>query len=215
MSPIPKPERKPTPVEKAVAEILRQVEKGAMPMPKAVLVHPSAVTEKEGPLMKAYREAQATYGLQVSGISWDEQHRMDKTQLERDLEDSLWALAEATVPATPKEIEFHLQHLAGSETRIKRVYSDTVLILCLCKTVLRFGRCVRVPHGGSRCDEEVPVVEAGHALCVLHRASNDEWLPGSRFYRCDWGVRETRCTRVATMVDAQGQHWCGQEGHHA
>lgn len=212
MSPIPKPERKKTPVEKAIAAMLASAQK-----PASLVIHPSDVAEvkalleaagqptkivpvgpdsrfvpqdwealtkqmlntplqvgrpepvvvKEGPLMKAYRE-----GMMTTGISWDEQHQMDKSQLERDLEDSLWALAGGIVPATEADVAVHSHHQQGSNHRIKRLHPNAVDILCPCKMVLRFHRCGYVydgyehapedwntdrptPPAGSRCTEEI------------------------------------------------------------
>ncbi len=173
MSPIPKQK---SPIEKALDAIRQQVQTGQMPQPTAVIVHPDALQE-DGPLTKAWKEWMAkdqqrmvSVGQQVSGISWDEQHSMDKTELERQLEDSLWALVESIVPATPEEVEKHLPHFKGSSSRVRKVHEEHVLILCPCKTAMQFYRCKYVSYTHeARCSEEVRVIEAGSALCRAHR----------------------------------------------
>jgi hypothetical protein len=196
-----------------------------------LIVGPPSKTEvNEGPLMKAYRESKeaeaalrslgqnTVQGMKVTGVWWDEQHKMDKTQLEIDLENSLWARAREMVAGTPENVALHSPHMAGSDNRVRRVGSDHVHVLCNCGTAMRFNRCVhnKDDFNAERCTEEVPVIEAGWANCVLHRdnPSGAAWKPGSRFYRCDFiydlGVQ---CERVATMESADGRHWCGQGGH--
>jgi hypothetical protein len=236
MSPIPKPPRQPSPVQKAVNAIFQQ---GVKPL--GLIVHPSMdveevkaallaaqpvspVPEKRPPgmlvkhyeRMKAEEQMARMQGRQVTAISWDEQHTHDVSELEKQLSDSLFALTEVVMPAAPSEIEAHTPHMQGSEQRIRRIHEERIDIFCPCKTVLRFNRCIHVFPDNERCTEEVPVVEAGWALCVFHRATNDEWLPGSRFFRCDYydgSLPDGRCSQPASKTDEQGRHWCNKEGH--
>src|SRR5678815_6154211 len=124
-----------TPVEKAIEALIEGVKKDGKAVIDGVIVHPTDVATlralmentpmpaKEGPLMKAYREAQVQ-GRSVTGIAWDEQHVHEPTELEQQLADSIFALVEVVAPATTEEIQKHLPHLAGSTTRVRRVQDE-------------------------------------------------------------------------------------------
>lgn len=142
------------------------------------------------------------------------------TQLEQDLEKSLWSLADRITPAAPVEVEEHLPHLAGAFVP-RRLHPDHVDFLCPCRTVLRFHRCPHI-EGINQCEVEVRVVEAGPVFCFLHRDRGGAWMKGSRFYRCDFFTIDGsgdpvtgQCTRVATVTSADGRHWCSNEEHRA
>lgn len=150
-TPLPKPTRNP----KFDEELARNVERMA---------------KQQRPYRMPNRTSLSTaLGQQASGVSWDEQHAHDKSTLERQLEDSLWALASHTERATNEAVGRHLPHLAGSKDRVRRVYEATVLILCPCKTVLQFYRCKYSGLKTGHCEEEVRITEGGSALCSLHR----------------------------------------------
>ena len=266
MSPIPKPPRAKTPIQKAIESLMAQASK-----PPMVIVHPSDAEEvkrlladaknapltvgpgskvevSEGPLMKAYRESLEnqllspervqTYlqgqvalktiygtpvaGRTVTGMSFDEAG----TSLQRDLEDSLWALADKHESVrTWADMSRHMRagHLTD-DLMLKRPRDNhEVLVWCPCKTVLALPRCAwnTTTEGARLCDEFVLEKE----FCSVHEAEarafferEQQWKPGSRFYRCSYiGTphdQSTRCTRVATLVHVDGTHWCNKEGHH-
>jgi hypothetical protein len=162
-----------SPVAKAIRAMLKQAAELGQPAPEALIVHPSMLPSLSkvtgGPLVRAMQAEAAKQGQRVAGVSWDEQHAHDKSELEKQLEDSLWALATGIVPATTATLNEHLPHLAGSRDRVRRLYEGTVLILCPCRTVLRFYRCKYSGLASGRCEEEVRVTEGGSALCSLHR----------------------------------------------
>jgi hypothetical protein len=164
----------PTPTEKVIRDLIEEVRRQGEATIEGVIIHPSDLPTlgalmQNSPLPKmpsAGRPTPTTF-IPPERV----QTAVQAQSLTQQLEDSLWAIAEATIPATPADIAEHVPHFNGSSERIRRVFTSTVLVLCPCKTVLRFGRC-KYNEGdplNERCDEEVPVVEAGHALCVLHR----------------------------------------------
>lgn len=137
------------------------------------------------------------------------------TELERQLEDSLWALVKGMAPAHTDLID-HLPHLAGGTTRVKRVYERTVLVLCPCKTVLKFNRCFYIGHTGQ-CEEETIAPEATlieDARCGLHKGVGAQQV----FLRCDYydgQGPDGRCINVAVRTDGSGRHWCSNVDHDA
>ena len=188
----------PSPVEKAIKQLMEEVLKRGSASIDGVIVHPrdlptlGALIENKplpkvtgGPLTRAYENSlrdanqRVLMGQQVAGVSFDEAGKTSVSALEQQLADSLWALADGlTEQATPEVIAKHVPHMEGSTERIRRVYTNSVMLLCPCKTKLVFRRCVAMdsyqtsatrPPERVRCEEEVPVVEAGYANCVLHR----------------------------------------------
>jgi hypothetical protein len=170
--PIPKPK---TPIEQAI-EAIQAAQARGTPPPTSItlsegamaqvrdLVKNSPVVPTGGPLRRAATlmgvPLNQVQGRQVTGISWDEAGHMSKSQLERDLEDSLWALATLHTPVfTHEQLQRHLSagHLSGT-TMVKRVFDVEVHVLCPCKTILVMYRCrgpVRPIEAARRCEEFV------------------------------------------------------------
>jgi hypothetical protein len=182
MSPIPKDKKPKRDTIKEALDALRaeRLTHGGL-MPPTVIVHPrdaaelkallaetknspltvgsgSSVEVREGPLMKAFREQQKVFGgRQVTGVSWDEQHSHDKTELQQQLEDSLWSLANMHTPVFTHEALY--QHVGPGHMEddwyVKRVYPEEVHLLCKCRMILVLARCAYghdVPFI-ERCEE--------------------------------------------------------------
>ncbi len=194
MSPIPPPEKKSA-IEKVIEKMLAEAARGAMPL--TAIVHPSDEAEvrrllaeygsrkadqvitvgtpgptiSEGPLMKAYREMQ---GQKASGISWDEQHSMDKSELQQQLEDSLWALAQTHLMVhTREELYQHVGpgHMEDDWYVKKTNGGNEVHLLCKCRLILVMTRCRYGAEISQQCDEPAFPQEATlkrDARCGLH-----------------------------------------------
>jgi hypothetical protein len=177
VSPIPKAPniKEKSPVAKAIEEIQRAQMTGHMPKPTGVIVHPSAMEEIKkliaeqgtvvpptgGPLTRAASLMGVPLAAQMAQThTKPELEAMMKTQLEIDLEESLWALATLHTPVfTHEDLAKHLGpgHLQG-EAVIKRVYDKHVLVLCPCNMMLEMNHCEGPPYASeasARCQNFV------------------------------------------------------------
>jgi hypothetical protein len=227
LSPIPKaPNIQKSPVAKAIEEIQRAQMTGHMPRPTGVIVHPSAMEEIKkliaeqgtvvpptgGPLMRAA----SLMGVPVNTLpphqmakaySKTELEAMMKTQLEVDLENSLWALAKQATPVfTQEDLARHLGpgHLVG-ETVIKRVFDKHVMVLCPCNMMLEMNHCqgpAFAREGTARCQNFV----VGGTVCGECRG-----------LRCSYVVLTADttydCTNLAVMQQEDGRYMCADEEH--
>lgn len=123
-----------------------------------------------GTLLKAYEKAVAEQKVKALGAQTTGQPIMaayEKSRLEQQLEDSLWAKATLHTPVfTQEDLARHLGagHLEG-EMMVKRVFDKHVLVLCPCMMMLEMNHCEGPPYAAEaslRCQE--PVV--GASLCA-------------------------------------------------
>jgi hypothetical protein len=145
------------------------------PIPK-----PPRAKPPDGPLTKAWKEWQeqekrgqravsllqnqtVTYGgRSLAGVSWDEQHSMDRTALERQLEDSLWAMATLHAQVFTQE-ELYAAHVGAGHMEddwyVKRLNGQNeVFLLCKCRMILVLSRCRYEGHTGQ-CEEPAFPIE--------------------------------------------------------
>lgn len=109
-----------------------------------------------------------------TGWHWLMTNKPVTTKLERDLEASLWALCTGIEPMNYQmDVLRHIPHMRGSNERIRRMTDDHVLILCVCKTAMRFPRCQYVSYTNQvQCAEECLADEGifrEDVLCSFHR----------------------------------------------
>jgi hypothetical protein len=108
-------------------------------------------------------------GKQWDGVSWDEQHSMDKSELQQQLEDSLWAVATQHQSVFNREQLY--QHVGPGHMEddwyVKKTNGlEEVFLLCKCRMILVLQRCWYERHTGPepedrvRCDEPAFVGEA-------------------------------------------------------
>ena len=140
------------------------------------------MTEKkpDGPLMKAWREWQEKGGNASMALSVGPPTRAE-TVLESQLEASLWALCEGIEPMHYQmDVLRHIPHMRGSNTRVRRFTPEGhwVLILCVCKTAMRFARCQYVSYTDQvQCAEECMPGEGilrEDVLCSFHRKEKQQ-----------------------------------------
>lgn len=180
MPPIPKPK---TPIEQAI-EAIQTAQARGLPPPTEITLSEGAMAQirdlvknspvagtgrantllgvpinvttqpSGGPLMKAYeaqkKRAAQTQGRRIEGLIFDE----SGTQLQRDLEDSLWALATLHTPCfTRGALSNHVGpgHMEG-DWYVKHLGEDEVHLLCKCRMILVMARC-QFDDGRGACEE--------------------------------------------------------------
>jgi hypothetical protein len=165
-----------------------------------------------GQLLKVYEKQVAEEKLRLlqgqrwDGISWDEQHSHDKTELERQLEASLWAVATLhQMVHTREELDSHVGpgHMEDTWYVKKTNGENEVFLLCKCRVILVFARCYWVDDlTGEQCEE--PAFPAEGTLrkdtrCGLH-------TPMKQCNYVDYSG--ARCQeRVAATVAHGRCHW--------
>jgi hypothetical protein len=133
-------------------------------------------TDPDGPLTKAWKDWVASGGNLNQSLTLAPEKVQAYVQtltLEKQLEESLWAVGSGPITATESVVRQHTPHFKGSTERIRKVAHDTVAILCPCRAILVFWRCGYVydgyertpqafnagidfkPAKGDRCEEEI------------------------------------------------------------
>jgi hypothetical protein len=153
-----------TPIEQAI-EAIQAAQARGIPPPTEITLSEGAMAQvrdlvKNSPVAGTGRANTLlgvpinVTGQQITSVSWDEAAKMSKTQLEQQLEDSLWAMSTLHTPCfTRGALANHVGpgHMEG-DWYVKHLYEDEVQLLCKCRMILVMARC-QFDDGRGACEE--------------------------------------------------------------